>query len=74
MSQGLAQKKPYEKKTFASDTLAKIKSRLKYYRRVLAYTPNTENGRERIARIQRKYEHDMLVRKLLKRAVRHLYE
>ncbi len=60
----------HSRKTFASDTLKRINLRLGYYRKVLKDNNITEKRRERI---QKKYEHDMKVRKLLNRAVKHLY-
>ena len=69
----LATRKPYQKKTFATDTLARINWRLKYYRRVLNNANNRKDERY-IEKIQKKYDRDMRVRSLLKKAVSHLYE
>lgn len=67
-------KKRHERKSFASDTLKKIHSRLQYYRKVLS-EPESDDPKKKLRRekIQRKYDRDMKVRKLLYRAVNNRY-
>lgn len=78
------------RKTFATQTLRLINSRLQYYRRILQQPINEDNDNKRGQReqgtrqrrqgmsqrqqIQQKYDRDMKVRQLLNRAVRHLYD
>ncbi len=57
------------RKTFATATLRKINSRVQYYRRVL----NNPNNIEQLESIRKKYEKDLKVRALLKRAINNLY-
>lgn len=67
-------KKRHERKSFASDTLKLINSRLQYYRRVLSQPlPTTETKLRKRQIIQAKYEHNMKVRKLLTRAAANRY-
>lgn len=67
-------KNRHERKSFATPTLKLITSRLQYYRRVLkepiSDDPIKIRQRERI---QRKYDYNMKVRKLLNRAVANRY-
>ncbi len=66
-------KQRHERKTFATQTLIKINSRLQYYRRVLATEPSTPKQVLQHQRIKNKYDHCMKVRQLLNRAVKNLY-
>ena len=77
-------KKWHERKTFASSTLKQIKSRLQYYRKILNQpVPSDATSKmsptqlaKKIAKrnkIQRKYDHNIKVRKLLNRAINNLY-
>lgn len=67
-------KNRHERKSFATPTLKLITSRLQYYRRVLKepISDNPKKIRQR-ERIQRKYDYNMKVRKLLNRAVANRY-
>lgn len=67
-------KKRHERKSFASDTLKKIHSRLQYYRKVLN-EPESDDPKKILRRekIQRKFDRDMKVRKLLYRAINNRY-
>ena len=70
-NQTLPSRPKHCRKTFATQTLRLINSRLQYYRRVLNQQPTTTMKRQQI---QKKYDRDMKVRQLLNRAVRHLYD
>lgn len=63
----------HERKTFATDTLRIIKSRLQYYRKVLNEEPLTDRQKKQHKKIQNKYEIYMKRRKLLHRAINNLY-
>ena len=67
-------KKRHERKSFATQTLKMIASRLQYYRKILSEPesdiPKKMKQRERI---QKKYDHCMKVRKLLNRAAANRY-
>ena len=67
-------KKWHERKTFATDTLKLIKSRLQYYRRILNEEPLTDKQKRQHERIKNKYEIYMKRRLLLHRAINNLYE
>ena len=67
-------KKWHERKTFATDTLKIIKSRLQYYRRVLNEEPSTDKQKRQHEKIKNKYEIYMKRRQLLHRAINNLYE
>ncbi len=70
------------RKTFATETFKKITCRCQYYRRILSepipehITDPKERKRleKQRAKIQAKYARDTKVRKLLHRAINHLYE
>lgn len=67
-------KKPHERKSFASDTLKKIHSRLQYYRKVLKEPESSDPKKIRQReKIQRKFDRDMKVRQLLYRAINNRY-
>lgn len=74
--------KKHNRRTFATDTFKKIINRSAYYRKILSAPKpdnfNNANDKARyerqISKIKTKYEHDMKVRALLHRAIRHLYE
>ena len=67
-------KKRHERKSFASDTLKKIHSRLQYYRKVLNEPIPTDPKKIlRREKIQRKFDRDMKVRQLLYRAINNRY-
>lgn len=67
-------KKRHERKSFATDTLKKIHSRLQYYRKVLKEPmPTDPKKMVRRERIQKKYDRDMKVRQLLYRAINNRY-
>lgn len=67
-------KKRHERKSFATNTLKLINSRLQYYRRVLSQPEPTDEKKLRKRQIiKAKYEHNMKVRKLLTRAVANRY-
>lgn len=77
----LQTKPKHYRKTFATYTLKIINSRIQYYRRILNNNENSvrdltkhekSNNKKQI--IQQKYDRDMKVRKLLNRAIKHLYE
>lgn len=67
----LQTKPKHYRKTFATHTLKIINSRIQYYRRILN---NNEKSNNKKQIIQQKYDRDMKVRKLLNRAIKHLYE
>ena len=69
------------RKTFATETFKKITCRCQYYRRILS-KPIPEDitdpkQRQRLEKqrdkIQAKYDHNLKVRSLLRRAISHLY-
>lgn len=67
-------RKPHERKTFATQTLKMINSRLQYYRKVLSKPePIDKKMKNKYDRIKSKYDKDMKVRSLLNRAVKNLY-
>lgn len=67
-------KKKHERKTFATETLKLIHSRLQYYRKVISQPPPTNPKKlEKYNKIKNKYEQNMKVRTLLKKAVANLY-
>lgn len=67
-------KKPHERKTFATNTLKLVHSRLQYYRKKLKQPiPTDEKKLIKYRRIQNKYEQNLKVRNLLKKAVANLY-
>lgn len=67
-------KKRHERKSFATNTLKLINSRLQYYRRVLSQPePTDEKKLSKRQIIKAKNEHNMKVRKLLTRAVANRY-
>ena len=70
-NQKLPSRPKHCRKTFATQTLRLINSRLQYYRRVLNQQSTTTMKQQQI---QQKYDRDMKVRQLLNRAVRHLYD
>ena len=67
-------KKRHERKSFATQTLKMIASRLQYYRKILN-EPESDNPKKmkQRERIQKKYDHCMKVRKLLNRAAANRY-
>ena len=67
-------KKRHERKSFATQTLKMIASRLQYYRKILS-EPESDNPKKmkQRERIQKKYDHCMKVRKLLNRAAANRY-
>lgn len=67
-------KKRHERKSLATQTLKMIASRLQYYRKILG-EPESDNPKKmkQRERIQKKYDHCMKVRKLLKRAAANRY-
>ena len=67
-------KKRHERKSFATQTLKMIASRLQYYRKILS-EPESDNPKKmkQRERIQKKYDHCMKVRKLLNRAAQNRY-
>lgn len=72
-------KPKHYRKTFATETLKKITCRLQYYRKVLnmSQPENPELMKKFIKqrrKIQIKYDHDIKIRNLLNRAIKHLYE
>ena len=71
----LPSKKFHERKTFATPTLIKINKRLFYYRKMLkTLEPKNNKELKRYSVLAKKYERDMKIRKLLNRAVSHLYD
>lgn len=67
-------KKPHERKSFATDTLKKIHSRLQYYRKILNQPESDDPKKIRQRnRIQMKYNRDMKIRQLLYRAINNRY-
>ena len=66
-------KKRHERKTFATYTLKLVHSRLQYYRKILSQPESTDLKKiKQRERIQRKYDHNVKIRLLLKRATSHL--
>ena len=76
VDKSLLHKPRHERRTFATTTLRVINSRCQYYRKVLNKPLDPSNGKQvrQYKRIQLKFDHDMKVRALLNRAVKHLYE
>lgn len=67
-------KKRHERKTFASQTLKMINSRLQYYRKILSQPePTDKKMKTKYDIIKNKFDRDMKVRLLLNRAVKNLY-
>ena len=67
-------KKKHERRTFATDTLKLIHSRLQYYRKIISQPePTNPKKLAKYKKIQMKYEQNMKVRSLLKKAVSNLY-
>ena len=65
------------RKTFATDTFRILNNRMLYYRRVLnpANQPIGVQGQQKInQKIKNKYENCLRIKKLLHRAIRHLYD
>ena len=65
------------RKTFATETFRILNNRMLYYRRVLnpANQPIGVQGQQKInQKIKNKYENCLRIKKLLHRAIRHLYD
>ena len=67
-------KKRHERKTFATQTLKMINSRLQYYRKILSQPePTDKKMKIKYDKIKSKFDRDMKVRLLLNKAVKNLY-
>lgn len=67
-------KQRHERKTFATPTLKIIHSRIQYYKKVLNNPPPEDPKKlKRYESIKNKYEKNLKVRSLLKKAVNNLY-
>ena len=67
----LPNKKRHCRKTFATETLKLINSRLGYYRKI--FKDENITDQRRINSIKAKFERDMKIRKLLNKAIYNLY-